>query len=726
METDFDPVRAMSERREVPKLVDFRGRPFHSLPCREVMSDILTKDWHDILELDWFSWLEKLPLRDHSNFVAGQLHAELNNWHILLKQVDNESSPKVKNWMENKIDINDFVKPFKGRFNGVMYNESSPPAAIFNNYGSCEPFKHEIAAHLEEGLKNGSLELVGRVGEVDPPHLVMPLLMIRGTRKNRLCHDERFLNLFMKSMPFSLEGLKGVPRWLETGDYMASSDEKSAYMGIMLSEGSRTYFGVEFGGWYMHYRVLPFGWSISPYIYQTVGMQVTSFLRMKGVVTSQYIDDRFIGPWTVIAAPKLERTGYAIFLNTATLNALGFTVESVKSLWFPTHQMTHLGFILHSDTRYFELPEQKKEKFRELREQILGSESVDVRLLQKLMGKCISFTLCVAGAKLYVRSMSREIGLAEKCQKGQIAITGDVRDEITFWRFLDDHTKWVKWREERHTDLRLATDASGFGWGAYISENEVVRDLWSTDDKRPIHIKETDALLKTLQSLSGRIENKRIDVRVDNMAVVYAWNNQKSRDPELIKLVKEIFLFVTERNCDLQLCYVASGDNPADAPSRAISLADMRLSRSAWDTLERKFGPHTFDLMALDSNAMQDSNGASLPHFSPWPLPQASGVNVLSQSLERGHNYYCFPPFCMLETIIPFLLHENARPLRVTLVAPMLSPLAGWWPQVLAVTTPMLLGVRGCQSVVEAPSKSGYVPFVLKQDLFALRLILLP
>jgi hypothetical protein len=161
-----------------------------------------------------------------------------------------------------------------------LVDSSFPPPTILQNFANCVEHKEDIARHLEEGLGNGSLELLGKVGQVKPPHLVMPLLMIQGSRKSCLCHDERFLNRFMRRIPFSLEGASSIPPLLQEGDYMASSDEKSAYLGIFLTERSRTersrtFFGLEFGGWYLQYRCLPFGWSLSPWVYQTAGHQVT-------------------------------------------------------------------------------------------------------------------------------------------------------------------------------------------------------------------------------------------------------------------------------------------------------------------------------------------------------------------------------------------------------------------------------------------------------------------
>lgn len=65
---------------------------------------------------------------------------------------------------------------------------------------------------------------------------------------------------------------------------------------------------------------------------------------------------------------------------------------------------------------------------------------------------------------------------------------------------------------------------------------------------------------------------------------------------------------------------------------------------------------HSFDLMALDSNAQVDLNGDSLPHFTPW----SSGVNLFAQTLRDERldmrNPFVPPIFCLIEFKILLLL----------------------------------------------------------------------
>lgn len=71
-----------------------------------------------------------------------------------------------------------------------------PPGTCFRNSKSCEEFTDFISSTISRRLANGSISECGKVGECTPPYLVMPLTV--EATKPRLCHDERFLNLWVK------------------------------------------------------------------------------------------------------------------------------------------------------------------------------------------------------------------------------------------------------------------------------------------------------------------------------------------------------------------------------------------------------------------------------------------------------------------------------------------------------------------------------------------------
>ncbi len=114
--------------------------------------------------------------------------------------------------------------------------------------------------------------------------------------------------------------------------------------------------------------------------------------------------------------------------------------------------------------------------------------------------------------------------------------------------------------------------------------------------------------------------NSRDDAYVDNQAVVFGWERERSKDMALNDIRKDIFKVCLTLNIDLHLIYVPSSQNIADRPSRELLKQDTMLGKKLWEEVQSRFGPHTFDLMSLDSNVQISTQGTPLPHFTPWSL----------------------------------------------------------------------------------------------------------
>ena len=191
------------------------------------------------------------------------------------------------------MDVKKFIKPFKGSFMGVKYESAEPPSRVFKNHYSCKQFSQFVTGTILQRIESGAIRVWGKVSEVAPPHLVLPMTI--EPQKPRLCIHARFLNLWMVDTTFSLETLVGVPRFVYPNSCMSKIDDKSGYDHILLSFDSQQYFGIECQGWCLVGVTLPFGWKNSPFIHQTVGLGPTRFFRSLGIACSLYIDDRLNG-----------------------------------------------------------------------------------------------------------------------------------------------------------------------------------------------------------------------------------------------------------------------------------------------------------------------------------------------------------------------------------------------------------------------------------------------
>lgn len=276
-------------------------------------------------------------------------------------------------WIRDKVSVYDFFQHFKGSYKGEHYDSALPPRRLFRNNASCQPFAQFIRQTLLDRLHTGAVSLLGRVGEVDPPYLVFPLTV--EPNKPRLCYDARYLNLWMQGKPFSLDKLCDLPRYMSKASYQTVLDDKSGYDHLLLTEDSRTFFGIQWGGWYFSYNTLPFGWKCSPFVYHSTGLAATNYFRSLGIPCSLYIDDRRNGQLEVplnqgaySVLPTDDRRRFAaaqsaIFLVTYYLVALGYFLALKKSILVPQLVVPYLGFLSDSVRQVFQLIPEKTTRF---------------------------------------------------------------------------------------------------------------------------------------------------------------------------------------------------------------------------------------------------------------------------------------------------------------------------------------------------------------------------
>ena len=80
----------------------------------------------------------------------------------------------------------------------------------------------------------------------------------------------------------------------------------------------------------------------------------------------------------------------------------------------------------------------------------------------------------------------------------------------------------------------------------------MIRGYWDEADRgRPIIVNEIQALRLTLENLLHRSENTRVDVSVDNKALVSSWESQVSKSPKVSDVMKSISKFSLSRNLSI-------------------------------------------------------------------------------------------------------------------------------------------------------------------------------
>ena len=238
------------------------------------------------------------------------------------------------------------------------------------------------------------------------PHLVMPITI--EPSKPRMCHDEHFLDLWMDAPHLTFDRITDIPRChVEGNHYQTKLDDKSGYDHFMLTEESRTYFGL---CWKFVFNTLPFGWSPSAYVYHTSGLGPSHFIRSNNTPLSQYINDSHVGQMRLLQCynsnwSNIDLAKAAAFIASIVLVACGYFIDLKKSILSPVQVIPFLGFLSDSTKQAFLLAEDKKLKFAALRDSLIESKAISAKSLQRFAGKilfsCSSCQAFLQGAQFH-------------------------------------------------------------------------------------------------------------------------------------------------------------------------------------------------------------------------------------------------------------------------------------------------------------------------------------
>ena len=116
--------------------------------------------------------------------------------------------------------------------------------------------------------------------------------------------------------------------------------------------------------------------------------------------------------------------------------------------------------------------------------------------------------------------------------------------------------------------MSLSTDASAFRWAAVFHQHPTDRsvgDYWEDSlMNEHINVKEMHAVLKALECLPASVRDCRLDIQVDNLATLHAWQGRGPRSLKLNEVARLIFHAVTKRNLALSMSYIRLDLNPAN------------------------------------------------------------------------------------------------------------------------------------------------------------------
>lgn len=254
------------------------------------------------------------------DFVAGNFAHNRAAWEEMLQERPTRAGRRVLDWLRRgfrpsfgdparaKADKKKVVdemlrKAYPGVQPEVFLTGNRPHRVAFKNHRSFYRHWSFSSKELLKLLLWGAIEIADPGSETEVT-VENPLGVADQDGKLRLFLNGRYVNIFLKELPFEYQKLRDVLLFLEKGSYMSTWDLKSGYYNVFLHPDFRKYMGFRVGNLVFRYTVPAFGLSQACFLFTKLMNEPAKALRLRGVPVSDYIDDGFSGARTFAVSSK--------------------------------------------------------------------------------------------------------------------------------------------------------------------------------------------------------------------------------------------------------------------------------------------------------------------------------------------------------------------------------------------------------------------------------------
>ncbi|KAE8217216.1 hypothetical protein CF326_g9524 [Tilletia indica] len=257
--------------------------------------------------------------------------------------------------------------------------------------------------------------------------------------------------------------------------------------------------------------------------------------------------------------------------------------ESTKELGFPWHPVKrsefdsvvkYLGFIWNLESMTVMLPDDKRVKFLEHVELFRSSAPRSLKEVRELVGSLQHVAMMARDLAPYTAEMINFMS-AWNTQPPfrRLYVPPAVQDEAKHWAkaLRQELIRSVKMPKCTFPHTIYVDASTTWGVGVTCDDSWAAWMLlagWDSDS-RGIGWAEAAALeLGVRQAVEMGAKDCVLNIFSDNKGVIGAFKRGRSRGRSANSIMRSLIAFQMEHRLDVRVVYVASADNPADAPSR--------------------------------------------------------------------------------------------------------------------------------------------------------------
>ena len=508
----------------------------------------------------------------------------------------------------------------------------------------------------------------------------------KDSNKRRPVINLRWVNSHLKTQKFKMTTMKDVKAAITANCWMTKMDLTDCFWGLPVHEDDQRFLAFRWQGKTYQFTCLPFGLAPSPMYITKLYRHVVQHLQEQGHRLMIYIDDLLILGDT---AEQCKATTDAV---SKLLKDLGAIINEEKSVLQPTQKMEYLGFVLDSTNMVISAPKKKINNTRKAIRQVLNKPATTARHLASVLGKINSMADAMFPTRVHTTGLEEQkIGLLAMGWDFSAPLTLEATQNLTWW---NENMFQLNGRPliQPTVDLCGATDASDYGWGAWIETPQgLVRwgGLFTKElANEHINYKELTAVYYMLTGPPTSLRDKVVRLGIDNTTAMWYLRKMGGTNPKLARLAQQIFSTLNLENISLEVYHLPGIMNQiADAESRETKkrLWDCSLDKNVFHKLNHLHGPFSMDIFATYQNKQ-------LPRFaSLGPQPGTLWTDAMAHSWQ-GEHPWVFPPPILIGRILQKLEFEQSS---ATILTP-LWPSQPWWP--------MLLRMRAGDPTIVLPS----------------------
>ena len=200
-----------------------------------------------------------------------------------------------------------------------------------------------------------------------------------------------------------METISSILLMVRPNMYMAKLDIKDAYYSIPAEKSWQKMLRFTFEGALYQFTALPNGYTQGPRKFTKILKPPFATLRVEwNILVAAYIDD------LITMSMTYESCIFNVNKIIDSLVTLGFVVHPTKSEFLPSQTIEYLGFIIDSKQMIVSLTNEKKISIMQFCQDLLLSQDLTIRRVERLLGKMSSSLIAVSMGKLHYRALERD------------------------------------------------------------------------------------------------------------------------------------------------------------------------------------------------------------------------------------------------------------------------------------------------------------------------------